>query len=176
MNTLHIFDFDDTLVKSDARVAIRDRYGNRKELTSEEYASYKEQPGEELDFSDFDRYPKNAEIIAPVFAELRASISLNGVDNTVILTARSNSDPVRMFLMANKIPAIHIEAVGSSDPMAKANYILNRLKEDDTIESVRVFEDNVRNIRTIKKVLTPTGTLLKTNRVRNGILLRREDK
>ncbi|WP_341715262.1 hypothetical protein, partial [Limnobacter sp.] len=70
----------------------------------------------------------------------------------------------------------HREAVGSSDTIAKANYILNRLKEDDTIESVRVFEDNVRNIRTIKKVLTPTGTLLKTNRVHNGILLKREDK
>ena len=30
-----------------------------------------------------------------------------------------------------------------------------------------VFEDNVRNLRTIRKELTPTGVKLKTNRVEN---------
>ena len=170
MDTLHIFDFDDTLVRSDARIVITDPDGNIKELTSEEYASYDEAPGEELDFSDFDRYPRNPQIIEPVLAELRASIAMNGLENTVILTARSNPVPVEMFLAHNKLPNIHVEAVGSSNPMDKATYILKRLKDDPSIQEVRVFEDNVRNIRTIKKVMSKSGIKLKTNRVVNVTL------
>ena len=167
MNTLHIFDFDDTLVKSDAKVVVTSDNGEVKELSSEEYASYRELPGETLDFSDFDKYPKNGEFIEPVVAELRSAIALDGLSNTVILTARSNPDPVRAFLLVNKIPPIHVEAVGSADPMAKASYIMERLK-DSGITEVNVFEDNVRNIRTIKKVMKDSEVSLKTRRVHNG--------
>jgi len=171
MRTLHIFDFDDTLVRSDARIVVTDTDGSIKELTSEEYASYAEKPGEEFDFSDFDKFPKNPEIIEPVFAELLASIALDGPESVVILTARSNPNPVRAFLKINRIPAIHVEAVGSSDPMAKASYILERIKTEEDISKVRVFEDNVRNIRTITKEVMKTGISLKTNRVRNGSIV-----
>lgn len=170
MVTLHVFDFDDTLVKSNARIVVNNA-GRQKVLTSEEFASYDEMPGDEFDFSDFDKYPRNPEIIEPVFAELRSSIAMDGVENTVILTARSNPAPVSLFLAANKIPSIHVEAVGSSDPMMKAKYILDRLEKNDSISEIRVFEDNVRNIRTIRKVVSKTGVSLKTNRVRNGTLL-----
>jgi len=167
MNTLHIFDFDDTLVKSDAKVKIKTG-STTNFLSSEEYASYKEKPGDILDFSDFDAYPKNPEIIEPVFAELKAAIALDGPDSVVILTARSNPSPVRLFLEANNIAPIHIEAVGSSDPMRKADYILSRVMSSPEINEVRVFEDNVRNIRTIQKTVTSTGVKLKTSRVHNG--------
>ena len=171
MVTLHVFDFDDTLVKSDARVVVTDKFGEVKDLTSEEFADYTEASGDSFDFSDFDKYPRNPEIIEPVFAELRASIAMDGSQNTIILTARSNPSPVILFLSANKIPRVHVEAVGSSDPMAKAQYILERLKKDKNISEVRVFEDNVRNIRTIRKVMSKTGVSLKTNRVQNGSIL-----
>ena len=51
--------------------------------------------------------------------------------------------------------------------MAKARYVLDRVMKDD-FDEVIVFEDNVRNLRTIRKELTPTGIKLKTNRVENG--------
>jgi len=168
MKTLHIFDFDDTLVKSDARVVITSSDGSVKELSSEEYAKYTPQEDETEDFSDFDAYPKNPEIIEPVFEELLRSIDSDGAARVVILTARSNPVPVRAFLVNNKIPRIHVEAVGSSDPRAKAQYILDRILRDNEIEVVRVFEDNVRNIRTIIKTFVDSGIRLKTNRVKNG--------
>lgn len=170
MNTLHIFDFDDTLIRSDAKVVVINKSGQKKELTSEEYATYVEQPGDVFDFNEFERYPKNAEIIKPVFEELKKSIASASPDNVVILTARANAVPVQIFLKINKLQGIHVEAVGSSDPMSKASYIMNRLKDDPAIEKVRVFEDNVRNIRTIRKVMKDTGIVLKTNRVQNGSL------
>ncbi len=173
MKILHIFDFDDTLVSSDSKVVIKDRFGREKSLTSEEYASYTKKPGDQEDFSDFDKYPKNPVIIEPVFAELRTSIALDGKESVVILTARSSPGPVKAFLLANEIPSIHVEAVGSANPMAKVSYIMKKLKENPEIEEVRVFEDNVRNIRTIKRVIgdKDSGVRLKTNRVANGNLV-----
>lgn len=170
MKTLHIFDFDDTLVQSDSKVVITDSLGRERSLTSEEYASYVKQPGDVEDFSDFDRYPKNPTLIEPVFSELLAAISLDGIKNTIILTARSSPGPVRAFLASRDIKGIHVEAVGSSNPIDKALYIIDLLKKDPEIKEVRVFEDNVRNIRTIQRLVgnKESEVTLKTNRVKNG--------
>ncbi len=169
MPTLHVFDFDDTLVSSESSVRIEKSDGTLLSLSSEEYASYTPEPDDQQDFSDFDAYPKHAELIEPVFAELRAAIAMDGPGSVVILTARSNPEPVRLFMKNNKIPAIHIEATGSSNPMDKARYVLDRVMNDD-YDTVRVFEDNVRNLRTIRKVVSPTGIKLQTNRVSSGVV------
>ena len=164
MATLHIFDFDDTLIRSDSMVRITHADGTQNVLSSEEYGSYREKSGDEFDFSDFDSYPLNAQIIEEVFAELRAAIALDGPQSVVILTARSNPEPVRKFLSDNNINGIEIRATGSASAMAKARYILDRLKSDD-FDEVRIFEDNTNNIRTIQKVVEPTGVRLRTNKV-----------
>ena len=177
MLTLYIFDFDDTLVDHDAEIRITHSDKSVTALSSEEYAKYVEQPGDEYDFTDFDTYPRNAEVIEPVFAELRSAIALSSANNVVILTARSNPSPVESFLKANDIIGIQVVAVGTSDPAAKASYILDRVKNDNHDEVV-VFEDNVKNIRRIRKVLTDEGIKLQTNRVSNGkiVQVRNESK
>ena len=167
MATLFIFDFDDTLVDSDAEVRVTHDNGSVTSMSSESYAKYIELPGDTFDFSDFDSYPKNPEIIEPVFAELRSAIAIEGSYNVVILTARSNPLPVELFLKENNIVGVEVVAVASSDPYKKARYILNRVK-NDTFDSVVVFEDNARNIRTIRKTLSKKGVSLTTNRVSNG--------
>jgi HAD superfamily hydrolase (TIGR01509 family) len=167
MSTLYIFDFDDTLIDSETEIRVNHRDGSTTSMSSEEYAKYVNTEGDVYDFTDFDAYPKNAEVIEPVFAELKSAIAISGTSNVVILTARSNPVPVRLFLKNNNVPNIAIEAVGSSDPKSKALYILQRIKEDNH-EEVIVFEDNARNIRTIRKALTDEGVRLTTNRVKNG--------
>ena len=169
MATLHIFDFDDTLVRSDSLIRITHADGTNEELSSEEYATYREKPGDQFDFSDFDAYPPNAQIIEEVFAELRAAIALDGPQSVVILTARSNPDPVQHFLQDNNIKGVEIKATGSASSMAKARYVLDRLKNEE-FDEVRIFEDNAANIRTIQKVIEPTGVRFKSNRVsRQGV-------
>ena len=169
MTTLHVFDFDDTLVSSDSMIRITHEDGSEEVLSSEEYAKYREQPGDQFDFSDFDAYPPNAQIIEEVFAELRAAIALDGPTSVVILTARSNPEPVRQFLEDSNIQGIEIHTTGSANPMTKARYVLGRLKNED-FDEVEIFEDNARNIRTIQKVIEPTGVRFKSNKVtRQGI-------
>lgn len=170
MKVLHIFDFDDTLIRSDDTVYIHHADGTETELDSEEFAKYVEQPGDVFDFSSFDEYPPNANLIEQVFSELKSSIALDGLGSVVILTARSNPVPVREFLSDNGIDGIEIVATGTSNPMAKAQYVLNRVKTGDFNE-VRVFEDNVQNIRTIEKVVEPTGVRLRSNRVASSGVL-----
>lgn len=167
MSILHIFDFDDTLVDSAAQVHITHTDGRQESLSSEEYAKYTPKDGDIFNFSDFDAYPEDAEIIEPVFKELRQAISKSGLKNVTILTARSNSAPVKLFMKNQGIEAINIAAVGTSDPYAKAQYIVDRVKKESH-DMVVVFEDNVRNIRTIRKSLTKNGIILTTNRVNNG--------
>ena len=95
MRTLCIFDFDDTLITSNAKVRVIKQAGHTKKLSTAQYAKYMPQPGDVFDFVEFDSYPKQLEIIEPVFAELQASIALCGHDNVVILTARANPVPVK---------------------------------------------------------------------------------
>ena len=164
MKTLHIFDFDDTLVRSDSMVRVHHRDGTETEMDSGEFANYEEQPGDVFDYDDFDNYPPNAETIDQVFAELKSALALDGPNNVVILTARSNPRPVREFLSDMGIDGIEIVATGTSSPMAKAQYVLDRVN-NGTFDEVRVFEDNAQNIRTIRKVIEPTGARLQSNRV-----------
>ena len=168
MKVLHIFDFDDTLMSSDSSVVIDHEDGTRSVLSSDEYAKYIERPGDKPDFSDFESYPKNAEIIEDVFEELFLAINTDGVESVVILTARGNAQPVKEFMNNHGIENIDIHAVGSSDPREKAKYVLSRIKGDD-IRLVRVFEDNARNIREIRKVVRKNGEVkLQTHRVIAG--------
>ena len=164
MKTLHIFDFDDTLIRSDSMVRVHHHDGAETELSSGAFATYVEQPGDVFDYSDFEDYPPNANLIDQVFAELQASIALDGVSNVVILSARSAPQPIRDFLADQGIEGVEIVTTGTTSPMAKARYILDRVKNED-FDQVRVFEDNTQNLRTIRKVIEPTGIRLQSNRV-----------
>lgn len=167
MATLFIFDFDDTLIDSEAEIRVTHADGSMSTLSSDEYAKYVEVDGDEFDFTDFDSYPHQAKIIEPVFIELNSAITTSGSSNVVILTARSNPKPVELFLKNNNITGIEIAAVGSSDPMSKARFVLDKVKLD-LYDEIVLFEDNVKNIRTIRKVLKGGEVKLTTNRVSNG--------
>jgi hypothetical protein len=52
--SIHLFDLDDTLIRTAARVLVRDGAGNLvRALSTAEFAAYRPSPGEILDFSEF---------------------------------------------------------------------------------------------------------------------------
>jgi len=121
-----------------------------------------------MDFGEFDRYPENAKLIDDVFTELENAIARDGLGSVVILTARSNPTPVKQFLDDHGVGGVEVYTTGSSNPMMKARYVLSRIKEDD-IDLVKVFEDNAKNIRAIRKVVRATGEVsLQSHRIVNG--------
>ena len=50
---LRVFDFDDTLFSTKANVGVTKADGTKQTLTSEEFATFKPEEGDLLDFSDF---------------------------------------------------------------------------------------------------------------------------
>lgn len=163
LSILTIFDFDDTLVKSHgSRVRIVHADGSKSDMSTEEYAKYVDQPGDIPDYSDFDRYPHGAIPIENSFREIKTAIE-EGHD-VVVLTARKSGDPVRDFLYDHGISGFKVVAVGSSNPMEKARFVIDKIKNSN-FDLVQVYEDNMQNIRAIKKVVDDHGTRFRSVRV-----------
>ena len=93
---LTIFDFDDTLITSEANIKVIHSSGQEEILSSEEYAKYVPKPGDDFDYSEFDEYPKNAALISDTFKRFKAA--LQGSGDVTVLTARSNTKPVEKFV------------------------------------------------------------------------------
>ena len=162
-NILTIFDFDDTLVRSHgAKVRVRHDDGSTSEMTSAEYAAYEKRPGDEFDYSDFELYPQDAEPIRETFSALRRSQAAG--HDVMVLTARGSWKPVSRYLDDNGLGSVVVYAVGSSNPMAKARAVIGLVRRFD-YELVEVYEDNLNNIRAIKKVVTDRGISFRSVKV-----------
>ena len=151
--TLYIFDFDDTLVKSGAQVHVTHADGSIELLSSEVYATYTEQPGDEFDFKEFDVYPPSPEIIPSTMSRLHDAIQDSDPEDVVILTARKLIKPVAKFLKNEGVTAnITMIGVGHSDPAVKGAWVARRLNEKPYTH-VQVYEDSAANIAAIQSAV-----------------------
>jgi hypothetical protein len=81
-----VFDFDDTLVFTDAMVHINDKEGQyKKSMTPAEYAVYSAQDDDVFDYSDFNKLINPREVKWTV-GILRSIINKNGPQGATILT------------------------------------------------------------------------------------------
>ena len=94
---LRIFDFDDTLVKTTSYIYITHSNGKKSKLTPGEYAVYNEKPGDEFDFSDFQKVQDPLEI-KKITKVLRRIMQSSGGDGVYILTARAAYHPIKQYL------------------------------------------------------------------------------
>jgi len=148
---LYIFDFDDTLIKSDSRVIIKKPSGQEQRLTSSEFAIHQQVEGDEYDFSQFDLYPLSPTIIEPVFDMMQKLIENFSYADVVVITARADKEPVEMFLKDAGIHHVNVYAVGSDKVEAKSD-LLKKILPTKNYSGVHVFEDNPKYISTMKQV------------------------
>lgn len=148
---LRIFDFDDTLVKTNSRVHVH-RNGKRvASLSPGEYAVYEKRPGDTFDYSDFSDV-KDPEEIVWVTDILRKFIS--HPDNHVyILTARGVYKPIKKYLdeigLARRI---YVVALNSADPKSKADWIEMKINTGH-YDDVYFADDSVKNVQAVKNML-----------------------
>lgn len=150
MKTLAVFDFDDTLFKSDCMVTVKSADGAVKRLGTHEYAVFGPSPGDVLDFSEFEKYPVNPRPIKNVVKKMLNFVNTLGINNVIILTARTKSEPVIQVLEDFNLPQVFVAAVASTKPEMKANFV-KMLIEADGYKKIVVFEDNKRNIAKIQE-------------------------
>ncbi len=147
MSRFRIFDFDDTLVKSDAKIVVTSKDGTVKELTPGHFAIYEPKPGDKFEFRDFDVDIKNPRPIKYYINILKTV--LKGGGNVIILTARSNPGPIAKFLRDIGITSgVTIATQDSADPAKKRNYI-ERLITDKGATEIEFFDDSVKFIEAV---------------------------
>jgi hypothetical protein len=148
---LFAFDLDDTLIKTDSSVIIRNGELVKK-ISPAEYAIYEPQPGDEFDFTEFKRI-KNPETLKSTFDLFSKVLTTsNRVQNakTIILTARSQeiSQDLEAFLQSKGLTGVELFAVGSSDPKAKSDVIQDFI--DQGYNTIRFYDDSPKNVAAVK--------------------------
>jgi len=150
---LRAFDFDDTLVKTNAKVHVTKSINGRKiTMTPGEYALYKPDEGDIFDFQDFESPITNAVELKKYMDLMRKVLASPDRDRrTVVLTARANPKVVYDFLMklGIRVPVI---AVGSSDPMKKAEWIEQQIA--DGYDDIYFLDDSQKNIKAVDTLKT----------------------
>ena len=143
---LRIFDFDDTLIKVNSSIHVKN---NEKKfiLTPAEFAVYNPKKGDVFNFKEF-----NA--IIKTFAPIQTNLKLlkqsaeSPTTKTTILTARLLGYPVKYFLKKNFGLDIYVIALGSSDPQKKANYIEKEIKKG--YNDIVFIDDSYKNVKAVE--------------------------
>ena len=145
---LRVFDFDDTLVKSNSKVYVINK-GKKKTLTPGQFAIYKKKSGDEFDFSDFDKViePKQIKSMFKVFNNIYKA---SGSRRLTILTARAAYKPVRKFLKDVGFSNVYVVALGDSNPQKKADWIQSQIQKG--YNDILFLDDSPKNVRVVKKL------------------------
>ncbi len=145
---LRVFDFDDTLVKSNSKVYVINK-GKRKTLTPGQFAIYKKKSGDEFDFSDFDKViePKQIKSMFKVFNNIYKA---SGSRRLTILTARAAYKPVRKFLKDVGFNDVYVVALGDSNPQKKADWIQSQIQKG--YNDILFLDDSPKNVKVVKKL------------------------
>ena len=151
---LRVFDFDDTIAKSDSNIYITTDTGEKITMTPTEYATHKVNPDYEYNFSEFD------EVINPREIKQITNIIRNALNagtegrEIAILTAR---DPAAEGAIRDYLDSIGLdtskitfELLASSDPLAKSDWIANRIKNGAT--DVLFFDDSGKNVDAVEEL------------------------
>lgn len=146
---LRVFDFDDTIVKTDSYIYVTHSDGKESKLTPGQYAIYKPKPGDTFDYSDFHNV-KNPKLIKG-YHELLKRMSI-GSGTVYILTARAAYKPVYDFIKQSGVRGVEVIALGDSNPEKKADWIEAKVR-DEGYDDVFFVDDSQPNIRAVERRL-----------------------
>ena len=147
---LRIFDFDDTLVKTNSFIYVTHKDGKTSKLSPGEYAVYKERPGDTFDFKDFQQVT-NPQLIKGYVELLRRMVNSGGSREVYILTARAAERPVSQFIKDLGIGGVKVIALGDNNPEKKADWIEDRVKEG--YDDIFFVDDSPKNIDAVRRRL-----------------------
>jgi hypothetical protein len=149
--TIHIYDFDDTLVDTNTSINVIDSEGNLKKLSSGEFATYTLKPGEKYDFTEFDKIIKDSKPILRNLLQIKKSASNPNI-KTTILTARRVAYPIMRHLKEKYKLDVYVVGVGGANPELKADWIENQVKKG--YKNIKFMDDSEKNLLAVKNRLS----------------------
>ena len=147
---LTVFDFDDTLAKTDSWVYVNKNGKRIAQLDPGEFAVHKLKSGEEYDFSDFDKMLRNPKLIKNNAIEFRKQSDharRTPGHQVTILTARGIGYPVKHWFKKMGLD-VYVVALKSADPKNKADYIEKKIQSGYT--DIYFIDDSPKNVRAVK--------------------------
>ena len=151
---LRVFDFDDTLVKSDSRIKVTSEDGIEDYLTPAEFARDGEKPDHTYDYSEFEtvvdprELKKGTEVLKSVVDAGTAGREI------VILTARAPEaeTAIRSYLESIGIDISRITFVllGDSDPRMKSSWIEKKIL--DGVNDIVFLDDSGMNVDAVREL------------------------
>ncbi len=162
---LTMFDIDETLFRSDARVKVKTGRKVVKLLTNIEFNSYKLKKGEKFDFGEFKsakRFNQTATPIAKMIAKAKAIIK-NAVakgSDVIFVTARADMDDRELFLDTFRAQGIDIDNVhvvragniGLDSAAKNKEVVFRKYLRDGKYKRMRLFDDHVENLYALLKL------------------------
>ena len=150
---LRVFDFDDTIAKSDSNIHVTTDTGKRITMTPAEYATHKINPDYEYDYSEFSDVinPREVKQITRI---IRNALGAGGTREIAILTARSPEaeGAIKKYLKQIGIDTSRItfKLLGNSDPQAKADWVRGKIENGAT--DVLFFDDSGKNVEAVQNL------------------------
>lgn len=161
-STLHVFDVDDTLVHSNAKVHVKDQHGKTvQKLTTSQYNSHKLPAGHHYDYHEF----KSSKVFSRSHPIRRMIKTINATSATrkknpknkvIINTARADFDDKHRFL--NTLTAhgihdmgnIHVHRAGNipgnEKPANKKLTFIRQHLDKHPYSHVRMYDDSHENL------------------------------
>lgn len=158
--TLTIFDIDETLFHTKAKVAVVKDGKVVRMLDNQEFNTYKRKAGEEYDFREFksaEVFRKTSTPVVKMIEKAKAIVKAkkNPHSRAIICTARADFDDKKMFLQTFRdhglpIDDMYVERAGNLgiDSSAEAKKVIFRkyLNTQNYIKS-RLYDDAMSNLK-----------------------------
>jgi hypothetical protein len=166
---LHVFDIDETLFKTSAKIHVKDPSGKTvSKLSNQEFNDHKLKPGHSYDFKEFKsakKFHDESEPIHPMINKLNAihkNIKEKGHNSKIIMnTARADFDDKHTFLNKFKKHGIdvndtHIHRAGNipgnQPPAEKKNVVLRKHLNSGNYHHVHMYDDSKTNLNHFLKL------------------------
>lgn len=162
---LVIFDIDDTLLHTTAKIKVIDANGNVvRELTNQEFNNYQLQPGEQFNFGEFrsaEKFRQESKPIVPMIRKLKTILAHAGNAKVIMLTARSDFDDKNTFLQTFQdlgidMSRVHVHRAGNlpgdEPPAYKKAVWVRRYLDTQQYGHVRLYDDSMSNLRVFKEL------------------------
>jgi hypothetical protein len=164
-----VFDFDDTLAKSNSKVLVETLDGNTFKINATEFAKRAaelEQQGAKFDFTEFEKVIDGKK--GPLFEVAKKIQDVRGSEDIFVLTARpQNADKaIKNFLssLGLNIPLANITGLSDGKPQAKADWMLGKFAEG--YNDFYFTDDAMKNVKAVRDVLSVLDVKSKVQQAR----------
>jgi FMN phosphatase YigB (HAD superfamily) len=162
--SLVIFDIDDTLLHTTAKIKVVKDGQVTRELTNQEFNSYELEPGEQFDFGEFrsaEKFNQESRPIQPMINKLNTIMAHAADAEIIMLTARADFDDKHLFLktfsdLGIDMSQVHVHRAGNLPgddiPAEKKAIWVRRYLDTGKYDHVRLYDDSMSNLRVFKSL------------------------